>query len=374
MPEIILKNVRKDIGNKFVAVDNLNMVIEDRSFITLLGPSGCGKTTTLRMIAGLETPTSGQIIIDGVTVFDAEKGINVPPDKRDVGFLFQNYALWPHMTVYKNIAFGLENLKWPKDKIAERVAELLKMLKIEQFGSRYPSELSGGQQQRVAIARTLAPRPRVLFMDEPLSNLDAKLRGEMRTELKRLHVDTNSTFIYVTHDQLEAMTLSTKVCLMENGKLRQFAPPLEIYKRPDNIFVADFMGNPTMNFLDATMKKTGENTAELTFGGIRTRYTAEAALPEHMENVVLGIRPEHIGILENGSMKASIYTTLPTGMETTVKIRLGEQILSAVVFGSVDYAVDQPIALRFLDSQILLFDKATGDRIAVGKLEEIAHE
>ena len=374
MPEIILKNVRKEFGNKFVAVDNLNMVIEDRSFITLLGPSGCGKTTTLRMIAGLETPTSGQIIIDGVTVFDAEKGINVPPDKRDVGFLFQNYALWPHMTVYKNIAFGLENLKWPKDKIAERVEELLKMLKIEQFGSRYPSELSGGQQQRVAIARTLAPRPRVLFMDEPLSNLDAKLRGEMRTELKRLHVDTNSTFIYVTHDQLEAMTLSTKVCLMENGKLRQFAPPLEIYKRPDNIFVADFMGNPTMNFLDATMKKTGEKTAELTFGGIRTRYTAEAALPEKLENVVLGIRPEHIGILEDGSMKASIYTTLPTGMETTVKIRLGEQILSAVVFGSVDYAVDQPIALRFLDSQILLFDKATGDRIAVGKLAEIAHE
>lgn len=374
MPEIILKNVRKEFGNKFVAVDNLNMVIEDRSFITLLGPSGCGKTTTLRMIAGLETPTSGQIIIDGVTVFDAEKGINVPSDKRDVGFLFQNYALWPHMTVYKNIAFGLENLKWPKDKIAERVEELLKMLKIEQFGSRYPSELSGGQQQRVAIARTLAPRPRVLFMDEPLSNLDAKLRGEMRTELKRLHVDTNSTFIYVTHDQLEAMTLSTKVCLMENGKLRQFAPPLEIYKRPDNIFVADFMGNPTMNFLDATMKKTGEKTAELTFGGIRTRYTAEAAMPEKLENVVLGIRPEHIGILEDGSMKASIYTTLPTGMETTVKIRLGEQILSAVVFGSVDYAVDQPIALRFLDSQILLFDKATGDRIAVGKLEEIAHE
>ena len=374
MPEIILKNVRKEFGNKFVAVDNLNMVIEDRSFITLLGPSGCGKTTTLRMIAGLETPTSGQIIIDGVTVFDAEKGINVPPDKRDVGFLFQNYALWPHMTVYKNIAFGLENLKWPKDKIAERVEELLKMLKIEQFGSRYPSELSGGQQQRVAIARTLAPRPRVLFMDEPLSNLDAKLRGEMRTELKRLHVDTNSTFIYVTHDQLEAMTLSTKVCLMENGKLRQFAPPLEIYKRPDNIFVADFMGNPTMNFLDATMKKTGEKTAELTFGGIRTRYTAEAALPEKLENVVLGIRPEHIGILEDGSMKASIYTTLPTGMETTHNIRLAEQNLSAVLIATVDYAVDQPIALRFLDSQILLFDKATGDRIAVGKLEEIAHE
>lgn len=368
MPEIILKNVRKQFGDKFVAVENLNMVIEDRSFITLLGPSGCGKTTTLRMIAGLETPTSGQIIIDGETVFDAEKGINVPPDKRDVGFLFQNYALWPHMTVYKNIAFGLENLKWPKDKIAERVKELLVMLKIEQFAERYPSELSGGQQQRVAIARTLAPKPRVLFMDEPLSNLDAKLRGEMRTELKRLHVDTNSTFIYVTHDQLEAMTLSTKVCLMEAGKLRQFAPPLEIYQRPENIFVADFMGNPTMNFLDAEMTQCEQNTAKLSFCGIQAKYTAEAPLPT-VKDVVIGIRPEHIGILEDGQVKASIYTTLPTGMETTVKVMLGGQVLSAVVFGGVDYAVDQQIAISFLDSQILLFDKATGDRIAVGRLE-----
>lgn len=369
MPEIILKNVRKQFGDKFVAVENLNMVIEDRSFITLLGPSGCGKTTTLRMIAGLETPTSGQIIIDGETVFDAEKGINVPPDKRDVGFLFQNYALWPHMTVYKNIAFGLENLKWPKDKIAERVKELLVMLKIEQFAERYPSELSGGQQQRVAIARTLAPKPRVLFMDEPLSNLDAKLRGEMRTELKRLHVDTNSTFIYVTHDQLEAMTLSTKVCLMEAGKLRQFAPPLEIYQRPENIFVADFMGNPTMNFLNAEMTQCEQNTAKLSFCGIQAKYTAEAPLPATVKDVVIGIRPEHIGILEDGQVKASIYTTLPTGMETTVKVMLGGQVLSAVVFGGVDYAVDQQIAISFLDSQILLFDKATGDRIAVGKLE-----
>lgn len=369
MPEIILKNVRKQFGDKFVAVENLNMVIEDRSFITLLGPSGCGKTTTLRMIAGLETPTSGQIIIDGETVFDAEKGINVPPDKRDVGFLFQNYALWPHMTVYKNIAFGLENLKWPKDKIAERVKELLVMLKIEQFAERYPSELSGGQQQRVAIARTLAPKPRVLFMDEPLSNLDAKLRGEMRTELKRLHVDTNSTFIYVTHDQLEAMTLSTKVCLMEAGKLRQFAPPLEIYQRPENIFVADFMGNPTMNFLDAEMTQCEQNTAKLSFCGIQAKYTAEASLPATVKDVVIGIRPEHIGIMEDGQVKASIYTTLPTGMETTVKVMLGGQILSAVVFGGVDYAVDQQIAISFLDSQILLFNKATGDRIAVGKLE-----
>ena len=199
MPEIILENVTKRWG-KFVGVDNLNLFIDDHSFITLLGPSGCGKTTTLRMIAGLETPTSGKITIDGVVVFDSEAGINISPAKRNVGFLFQNYALWPHMTVYQNIAFGLENLKWKKEDIKARVNELLKMLKIEEFVSRYPSELSGGQQQRVAIARTLAPNPKVLFMDEPLSNLDAKLRLEMRTELKRLHNDTNSTFVYVTHD------------------------------------------------------------------------------------------------------------------------------------------------------------------------------
>ena len=225
MPEIILKNITKKWGDS-IAVDNLNMVIKDRGFVTLLGPSGCGKTTTLRMIAGLETPTSGEIIIDGVTVFDSKKGINISPAKRNVGFLFQNYALWPHMTVYKNIAFGLENLKWSKDQIKARVDELVKMLKIEDYLDRYPSQLSGGQQQRVAIARTLAPNPKVLFMDEPLSNLDAKLRLEMRTELKRLHSSTNSTFVYVTHDQLEAMTLATEVCLMKNGLLQQYDPPL----------------------------------------------------------------------------------------------------------------------------------------------------
>ena len=267
MPEIILKNITKRWG-KFVGVNNLNMVINDHAFVTLLGPSGCGKTTTLRMIAGLETPTSGQILIDGVPVFDSEKGINVSPDKRNVGFLFQNYALWPHMTVYQNIAFGLENLKWKKEDIKERVHELLVLLKIEEFEKRYPAELSGGQQQRVAIARTLAPKPSVLFMDEPLSNLDAKLRLEMRTELKRLHKNTNSTFVYVTHDQLEAMTLATEVCLMNKGVLQQYAPPLEVYANPTNKFVADFVGNPTMNFVDAEIKNViDSNTLEVEFLG-----------------------------------------------------------------------------------------------------------
>ena len=210
------------------------------------------------MIAGLETPTEGMISIDGKVVFDADKGINLPPNKRDVGFLFQNYALWPHMTVYQNIAFGLENLKWDKKRIDARVKELLAMLRIEQFEKRYPSELSGGQQQRVAIARTLAPGPKVLFMDEPLSNLDAKLRMEMRTELKRLHRDTDSTFVYVTHDQMEAMTLATKICLIDNGVLQQYDAPLTVYGKPANTFVADFVGNPQINFIEAEGDQKGD--------------------------------------------------------------------------------------------------------------------
>lgn len=368
MPEIVLKNVRKQFNDKFVAVDNLNMVIADRSFITLLGPSGCGKTTTLRMIAGLETPTSGTITIDGVTVFDADKGINLPPDKRDVGFLFQNYALWPHMTVYKNIAFGLENLKWPKDKIKDRVNELLDMLKIREFVNRYPSELSGGQQQRVAIARTLAPKPKVLFMDEPLSNLDAKLRGEMRTELKRLHVDTNSTFIYVTHDQLEAMTLSTNVCLIESGKLQQFAPPLEIYRKPQNLFVADFMGNPTMNFLPVKVLSKNAGKLELQFKDIRLQYNSSEEIGELGEDAILGIRPEYISLSDSGAIEGTVYATLPAGMETTVRITVLGESLSAVVFGSVDYPVDQKLKLDFIGDSIVLFDKASQNRVGIGSL------
>lgn len=369
MSEIILKKVGKKYGDGFVAVNALDMEIGDRDFITLLGPSGCGKTTTLRMIAGLETPTYGSITIDGKTVFDAEKGINLPPDKRDIGFLFQNYALWPHMTVYQNISFGLENLKWKKDKIKERVRELMEMLRIEAFETRYPSELSGGQQQRVAIARTLAPRPKVLFMDEPLSNLDAKLRGEMRTELKRLHLDTNSTFIYVTHDQLEAMTLSTKVCLIRKGSVQQYAPPLEIYNEPANMFVADFMGNPSINFLEANVSERNEKEMILNFHGEKFRFVTECAFGDCGTAVILGIRPEYIGIREEGGIKAQVYTTLPAGMETTIKLKIGDKILSAVVFGSADYLPDQMISIYFKENKILLFDAKNKKRIASGKLE-----
>ncbi len=365
MPEIILENVTKRFDD-FVAVDDLNMKIEDRGFVTLLGPSGCGKTTTLRMIAGLETPTSGRITIDGQPVYDSSKGINLPPNKRDIGFLFQNYALWPHMTVFDNISFGLEMLKWDKASIRKRVDELLALLKIEQFEKRYPAELSGGQQQRVAIARTLAPSPRVLFMDEPLSNLDAKLRQEMRAELKRLHSDTNSTFVYVTHDQLEAMTLSTRVCLMETGVLQQYDPPLTVYNRPANKFVAGFVGNPTMNFIPAELIGKEGSVLKLSLLGKEAVFTAKSDIAECGNKVLLGVRPEFLPICDGGPIEGRIYSTLPTGMETTVQVNCHGTRMTGVVFGSVDYPIDSAVNLDITGDSLVLFDADTGRSAAFG--------
>ncbi|MCR5844632.1 MAG: ABC transporter ATP-binding protein [Oscillospiraceae bacterium] len=362
MPEIILKNVSKSFG-KVVAVDELNLQILNNSFITLLGPSGCGKTTILRMIAGLETPTEGRITIGGKVVFDSERSINLPPDKRNVGFLFQNYALWPHMTVYQNIAFGLENMKWERKKINDRVRELLTMLRIEHYESRYPNELSGGQQQRVAIARTLAPGPKVLFLDEPLSNLDAKLRMEMRAELKRLHRETSSTFVYVTHDQQEAMTLSTMVCIIDKGGLQQYAPPLQMYNSPNNLFVADFLGNPSMNFIEGHLSENGT----IAFGGIRARFETFNAVKLGERDVMIGIRPEYIRIEENGVLDAIVKATLPSGMETTVKLDFNGIPLTAVVFGDVDFPVNRKVKISF-NKAAILFDKQSGGSFARGAL------
>ena len=372
MPKIVLKNITKKFGSKSAAVENLNLVIEDRSFITLLGPSGCGKTTTLRMIAGLETPTSGEITINDEVVFSSEKGIDVPPEKRGVGFLFQNYALWPHMTVYENITFGLENLKWEKEKIKARATELMAMLKIGEYAGRYPSELSGGQQQRVAIARTLATGPKTLFMDEPLSNLDAKLRMEMRTELKRLHLETDSTFVYVTHDQLEAMTLSTKICLLKQGQLQQYAAPLTVYHEPANSFVADFIGSPNINLLPVLVDKVEKNAAVIKLGDsqLRFAYAGEASSIDSGSELVLGVRPENVLLSEaEGDFNAKVYSTLPSGMETVVRLEMKGIMLTAVVFGGVDFAVNQPVKIGFKGDQHHLF--AMGDagiKLASGSL------
>ena len=386
MPEIIIKDLTKMYG-KTAAVDHLNLHIPDRSFITLLGPSGCGKTTTLRMIAGLETPTSGEIIINGQVVFSSAQGIDVPPEKRNVGFLFQNYALWPHMTVYENITFGLENMGWDKAKCKARAEELLEMLKIKDYGDRYPAELSGGQQQRVAIARTLAPGPKSLFMDEPLSNLDAKLRMEMRTELKRLHMETDSTFVYVTHDQLEAMTLSTKICLLKLGRLQQYAPPLAVYKNPVNTFVADFIGSPNINLVPVTVEAVNGSEATLRLAGGTLKFTASAgadgksaagaaaetaadawAAVKAGAQYTLGLRPENIVLTEQGGLPAKIYSTLPSGMETVVRLDLEGIRLTAVVFGSVDFAVNEAMQVAFSSPANILFD-AAGNNVAAGKVE-----
>ena len=547
MPEIILTNVTKRYGD-FYAVDNLNLKIDDRSFITLLGPSGCGKTTTLRMIAGLETPTSGKITINGETVFDSETGVNIPASKRHVGFLFQNYALWPHMTVYKNITFGLQNVKEEMKVYAEnaktdaRIAEVLKqsdkikaailsaidkkgnlnldkallaivdtfkismisakkiyefakniyngdefhekalvestkyeelsdkeiqdyetkgyevndayelvkdgevvvkdrkltkeeidlkvrhvarVVKIGEFMDRYPSELSGGQQQRVAIARTLAPGPKVLFMDEPLSNLDAKLRLEMRGELKRLHLDTNSTFVYVTHDQLEAMTLATKICLINNGVLQQYDAPLDVYKKPNNLFVADFVGNPAINFLEVKATQVGQeikmklfDEVDATF--IPNTYVDLEKIKEENRNIdkeekekaeelskdkkyiekvnsdkmfnfhintvsgeedsndekeisddeyVIGIRPEFLKIDSEGKLESEIYNALPAGMETTVKLRIGKYILTSVIFGGVDYKIGAKAHIDIVGKEIALFDRKSQKLISLGRIK-----
>lgn len=434
MPNIKLEKVTKRWGN-FYGVDNLTLDIENNAFVTLLGPSGCGKTTILRMIAGLETPTSGKISIGDTVVFDSEKGINVPPNKRKVGFIFQNYALWPNMTVYKNISFGLTNIKgMSKEEIDSRVMRVAKLVKIEKFLDRYPAELSGGQQQRVAIARTLAPDPEVLFMDEPLSNLDAKLRLDMRYELKRLHVDTGRTFVYVTHDQMEAMTLATKVCLMNNAVCEQYAEPLTVYKHPVDTFAADFVGNPSINFvnakvtsenndefkceilndikvkfvqagekvnmdnwykeLDATLRQNENelNEAKTKKGYVEKsnkielfRYNVETIKGSKCGNedaqnatkneLTIGIRPEFISIYRESEIDknkkyidAEVYASMPTGMESTVKLRIGDFLLTSVIFGAKDYSVGEKVKVDFSGHHILLFDKKSGKTICVGEL------
>ena len=538
MPEIKLEHVTKRWG-KFYALDDLDLVIENNSFVTLLGPSGCGKTTTLRMIAGLETPTSGRITIGDQVVFDSEQGINVPANKRKVGFLFQNYALWPNMTVYDNIAFGLSNIKEElptvdfESKNAARLAEILenpgevvkiledcrdkkgkidekkayiklidaftlsiytakklygyhleqgkdmsgeiaslrakvdsarksqtlnenfevmqngqvvtqvrklskeeidlavrrvsRIVKIGMFMDRYPAELSGGQQQRVAIARTLAPKPTVLFMDEPLSNLDAKLRLEMRYELQRLHVETGSTFVYVTHDQMEAMTLATQICLINNGVLQQYDAPLTVYNRPNNLFVADFVGNPSINFVEAKGAQHPDGAVDLTvFAGRKATFhpkesldlnqwfldrdarqaAQEAAHKEkaaqksyvekgnkdetfryHIstvveyddslreepvltnEDLVLGIRPEFLDIVDDSCLEGEIYGAMPTGMESTIKVRIDDFLLTGVIFGSSLFTIGAKAPLSISGKNIMLFDRKSGQCIAVGSLE-----
>ena len=369
MPAITLSHVTRRFG-EVLAVNDLTLAIREKSFVTLLGPSGCGKTTTLRMIAGLETPTAGRIEIEGRVVFDSEKKINVPANRRGVGLLFQNYALWPNMTVYNNIAYPLEGTGLSKKEISERVQEVAGAVKIRELLDRYPAQLSGGQQQRVAIARTLAPRPRIILMDEPLSNLDAKLRLEMRAELQRLHLATGCTFLYVTHDQLEAMTLSTEICLVDQGVVKQFAPPMTMYRRPADLFAAGFVGAPPINFLPARGTSSPDGIRLTLADGrallFRLCDKTQDAFPEDGE-VILGVRPDMIRLGDSG-LPGEIYSVLPAGMETTVQVRAGETLLTAVVFGGAAPVIGQPASVTFAGRDLLLFRRDTGELMGAGEI------
>jgi ABC-type sugar transport system ATPase subunit len=351
---ITIKNLTKRFGT-VLAVNNVSLVIEPGTFVTLLGPSGCGKTTLLRCVAGLEDPDGGEIYIGDKMVFCYDKGISLPPAQRELGLVFQNYALWPHMKVDKNITFALEIQKMPKAEMEKRVKEALKEVQMEGYEDRYPREMSGGQQQRIALARMLAYRPKVFLMDEPLSNLDARLRMDMRTELKRLHHISGATTIYVTHDQVEALTMSTSIAVMKEGILQQFDTPDKIYHFPTNLFVADFIGNPKVNLLEGIMN--GRNTVD--FGKFKIAIVPINATGK----VVVGIRPEDIAISTQpvaGGVEFSAYSVLPSGADSTIIAHLGESELTIKVMGISKIKMDEKIWLTFDPQTLNLYDKESG--------------
>lgn len=359
---VTIKDAVKRYGD-LTALNGVSLDINEGEFFTLLGPSGCGKTTLLRMIAGFNSIESGEF-------YFGDKLINnIPAHKRDIGMVFQNYAIFPHLTVKENVAYGLKARKVPKDQMDAKVKEALELVQISHLADRKPNELSGGQQQRVALARAFVIEPSVLLMDEPLSNLDAKLRSEMRIELKRLHKDLKSTFVYVTHDQLEAMTLASKVCLMKDGLLQQFDPPLKTYTSPCNLFVADFVGNPTMNFVKASFFRRDGSRIFISLLGHECEFVANEPMAEVPPSLIVGIRPEYIEISDIGKLEGIAYSTLPSGMETTIKVKIGDAIVSSVVFGAIDFPPDQPVRCSIIGSSIILFDESTGFRAASGSLK-----
>ncbi len=367
MSQIVLKNIDKFYGSNHV-LKNLNLTVNDGEFMTLLGPSGCGKTTTLRVIAGLEKPQNGTIEMDGHLVVNAKELYFEDPGKRGMNLVFQSYALWPHMTVFQNVAFVLNVQKVPKEETKRRVMDALERMRIEQYADRYPSELSGGQQQRVAIARAIVSQPKVLLLDEPLSNLDAKLRIDMRSEIKRLHHEMGTTIVYVTHDQVEALTMSTRIAIFFEGELEQVAAPMELYQNPISLRVADFIGNPRINFVEGQAKRGEDGGLVVTSSLGRMSFTADCLtdeLPAQSSfDVVLGIRPEKIGICSqngDGAIAASVYATQPAGSETTIHLKMGDDsVVLAKEMGIRNYAVDQVVHVKIAPDKLNVFAKETG--------------
>ena len=362
MSRIELKHIDKFYGSNHVLRD-INLTIEDGDFMTLLGPSGCGKTTTLRVVSGLEKPQNGTMTIDGVEMINADDAYYAEPSKRGLNLVFQSYALWPHMTVYDNIAFGLKIQKMSKAEIDRRVMDSLRMMRIDMYKDRYPTELSGGQQQRVAIARAIVSEPRLLLLDEPLSNLDAKLRVDMRAELKRLHHETGTTIIYVTHDQVEALTMSTRIALYRKGELVQVAPPLELYDNPVNLYTADFIGNPSINFVKGTAQvEAGGMRVDSPLGqlGFERGDMTEAASQSGSVDVTIGVRPEQLSISRQADdahwVEGHVYSGMPAGSETLVSVRVGDTMLTVKELGSTHYASDEPVYLGFNPKKVNVFE------------------
>lgn len=357
MATIKFKNINKIYDNKVQAVFDFNLEVQDKEFIVFVGPSGCGKSTTLRMLAGLENITSGELYIDDVLVNDVE------PKDRDIAMVFQSYALYPHMTVYNNMAFALKLKKFPKEEIDRRINEAAEILGIQPYLQRKPKALSGGQRQRVALGRAIVRNPKVFLMDEPLSNLDAKLRVQMRAEIARIHERVGATTIYVTHDQTEAMTMATRIVVMKDGKVQQIGTPKEVYNHPVNMFVGGFIGSPAMNFINGVVAD-----GKFYFGdeqsGISIQLTKEHVerLKEYEnKQVVLGVRPEDIAVAEEG--KNTIQTTCDVvellGYELILHGNIGEQRIAFKTSAKRDIHPHDTVTIAFNEESIHFFDPET---------------
>jgi multiple sugar transport system ATP-binding protein len=354
MAQVTIRDLRKAYGAMDV-LHGVNVDIENGQFVVLVGPSGCGKSTLLRMIAGLESITSGTIRIGDRVVN------NLPPSDRDIAMVFQNYALYPHKTVAANMGFPLKMQGMEKARIAEKVDRAADILGLKPYLARYPRELSGGQRQRVAMGRAIVRDPQVFLFDEPLSNLDAKLRVQMRSEIRELHQRLSTTTIYVTHDQIEAMTMADRIVVMRDGHIAQVGAPLDLYDRPANIFVAGFIGSPAMNLLPGVVHKTG-GAAMVEVEG------ASLPLPDRPglnggRKVVFGIRPEHLLLTETGGIPAHVVVVEPTGSETHVVLRIGERDLTAVFRERHAFVPGQGVHLTPQTDLIHIFDAESGDRI-----------
>lgn len=350
MASVEIKDIAKAFGTVKV-IHGVDIDIKDGEFVILVGPSGCGKSTLLRMIAGLEGITTGQIRIGNKIVND------MPPKERDIAMVFQNYALYPHMTVAENMGFSLKLRRASKSEIHTRVQAAAEILGLTKLLDRYPRQLSGGQRQRVAMGRAIVRDPQVFLFDEPLSNLDAKLRVQMRTEIKELHQRLKTTTVYVTHDQIEAMTMADKIVVMHDGVVEQMGAPLELYDRPQNLFVAGFIGSPSMNLVKGRI-----DGGKLIDGhGVAWSLAGTPAIASGRE-VTIGIRPEHVRI-ENAGLKANVHVVEPTGSETQVVVDLGGTLLTCVFRERVAAKPGEEIGIGFDAQALHLFDSASGQRL-----------